>query len=163
LVDPEWRSAGDRLFGFVAGDIFGEAAGLSVANSGAEVSAVSNVDAGQIGVGAFVGLMERYNCIALSIARGLTLRLTQTTRRMVEGATLSAPGRIHAELLRQAQAGTAMTIQPMPMLSTFALHVQSTRETVSRTISALEKRGIIKRDGDALTVVAPHRLEELIF
>jgi CRP/FNR family transcriptional regulator, cyclic AMP receptor protein len=51
----------------------------------------------------------------------------------------------------------------MVTLSTFALHVQSTRETVSRTISALEKRGIIKRDGDALTVVAPHRLEELIF
>ncbi|MEK6638021.1 MAG: Crp/Fnr family transcriptional regulator [Pseudomonadota bacterium] len=148
---------------FVAGDIFGEAAGLSVATSGAEVLAVISVDAGQIGVGAFVGLMERYNCVALSVARGLTLRLTQTTRRMVEGATLSAPGRIHAELLRQARAGDAMTIQPMPVLSNFALHVQSTRETVSRTISALEKRGIIKRDADALIVVAPHRLEELIF
>lgn len=148
---------------FVAGDLFGEAAGLSVATSGAEVSAVANVDAGQIGVGAFVGLMERYNCIALSVAHALTLRLTQTTRRMVEGATLSAPGRIHAELLRQARIGAGMTIQPMPVLSTFALHVQSTRETVSRTISALEKRGIIKREGDALTVVAPHRLEELIF
>jgi CRP/FNR family transcriptional regulator, cyclic AMP receptor protein len=148
---------------FVAGDMFGEAAGLSVAHSGAEVSAVISVDAGQIGVGAFIGLMERYNCIALSVARALTLRLTHTTRRMVEGATLSAPGRIHAELLRQARAGSNMTIQPMPVLSNFALHVQSTRETVSRTISALEKRGIIRRDDDALVVVAPHRLEELIF
>jgi CRP/FNR family transcriptional regulator, cyclic AMP receptor protein len=82
---------------------------------------------------------------------------------MVEGATLSAPGRIHAELLRQARAGEAMTIRRMPILSTFALHVQTSRETVSRTISALEKRGIIKRDADTLTVVAPHRLEELIF
>jgi CRP/FNR family transcriptional regulator, cyclic AMP receptor protein len=151
------------IHNFVAGEMFGEAAGLSMSTSGAEVSAVANVDAGQIGVGVFIGLMERYNCIALSVAHALTLRLTQTTRRMVEGATLSAPGRIHAELLRQARAGTAMTIQPMPVLSNFALHVQSTRETVSRTISALEKRGIIKREGDALTVVAPHRLEELIF
>jgi CRP/FNR family transcriptional regulator, cyclic AMP receptor protein len=148
---------------FVAGDIFGEAAGLSVATSGAEVSAVESVEAGQIGVGAFVGLMEQYNCIALSVAHALTLRLTQTTRRMVEGATLSAPGRIHAELLRQARAGEAMTIRPMVTLSMFALHVQTSRETVSRTIGALEKRGIIKRDGDSLTVVAPHRLEELIF
>ena len=148
---------------FVEGDIFGEAAGLSVATSGAEVSAVVNVDAGQIGVSAFVGLMERYNCVALSVAHALTLRLTQTTRRMVEGATLSAPGRIHAELLRQARSGEAMTIRPMPILSTFALHVQTSRETVSRTISALEKRGIVRRDGDGLTVVAPHRLEELIF
>ena len=151
------------IHSFVAGDIFGEAAGLSVSTSGAEVTAVIGVDAGQIGVGAFVGLMERYNCIALSVAHALTRRLTQTTRRMVEGATLSAPGRIHAELLRQARAGEAMTIRRMPILSTFALHVQTSRETVSRTISALEKRGIIKRDADTLTVVAPHRLEELIF
>ena len=134
-----------------------------MATSGAEVSATMSVDAGQIGVGTFIGLMERYNCIALSVAHALTLRLTQTTRRMVEGATLSAPGRIHAELLRQARGGEAMTIRPMPILSSFALYVQTSRETVSRTISALEKRGIVRRDGDGLTVVAPHRLEELIF
>ena len=148
---------------FVAGDIFGEAAGLSVAASTAEVSAVVDVEAGHIGVGAFIGLMERYNCVALSVARALTLRLNQTTQRMVEGATLSAPGRIHAELLRQARAGTAMTIRPSPPHAQFALRVQSTRETVSRAISALEKSGIIKRDADGLTVVAPHRLEELIY
>ena len=49
------------------------------------------------------------------------------------------------------------------MLSEFALQVQSTRETVSRAINALEKRGIIRRDEQGLTVVAPHRLEELIY
>jgi CRP/FNR family transcriptional regulator, cyclic AMP receptor protein len=151
------------IHSFTAGDLFGEAAGLSIAASDAEVAVVSAVEAGQFAVGAFISLMERYNCVALSVARTLTQRLTQTTRRMVEGATLSAPGRIHAELLRQARAGADMTITPMPVLSNFALHVQSTRETVSRTIGALEKRGIIKRDGDGLTVVAPHRLEELIF
>ena len=31
-----------------------------------------------------------------------------------------------------------------------------------RAINALERRGIIRRDGDGLTVVAPHRLEEMI-
>jgi len=56
-----------------------------------------------------------------------------------------------------------MTIAPAPVLSQLALQVQSTRETVSRAISALEKRGIIRRDPQGLTVVAPHRLEELIY
>lgn len=148
---------------FVAGDMFGEAAGLPIAASAAEVSAVVDVEAGHICVGAFIGLMERYNCVALSVAHSLTLRLNQTTQRMVEGATLSAPGRIHAELLRQARAGTAMTIRPAPAHAHFALRVQSTRETVSRTISALERSGVIKRNADGLTVVAPHRLEELIY
>jgi len=49
------------------------------------------------------------------------------------------------------------------VLSQFALQVQSTRETVSRAINALEKRGIIRRDEHGLRVVAPHRIEELIF
>ena len=148
---------------FVAGDIFGEATGLSVTALAAEVSAVDDVETGHISVGAFIGLMERYHCVALSVARALTFRLNQTTQRMVEGATLSAPGRIHAELLRQARAGSAMTIRPSPPHAQFALRVQSTRETVSRTISALEKSGVIKRDADGLTVVAPHRLEDLIY
>jgi len=40
--------------------------------------------------------------------------------------------------------------------------VHSTRETVSRTINTLERRGIIHREDDALVIVAPHRLEEMV-
>ena len=43
-----------------------------------------------------------------------------------------------------------------------AVRVQSTRETVSRAVSALERRGIVRRDGDALVIVATQRLEELV-
>lgn len=148
---------------FSAGDLFGEAAGLSLAASAGEVSAVGEVDAGHYSASLFVGLMESYSCVALSVTRGLINRLRQTTRRLIEGATLSAIGRIHAELLRQAREGEAMTIRPTPVHAAFALQVQTSRETVSRTIIALERRGIIKRSGGGLTVVAPHRLEELIY
>jgi CRP/FNR family transcriptional regulator, cyclic AMP receptor protein len=148
---------------FLPGDMFGEATGLSVAATASEVTAVVSVEAARIAVSQFIALMEQHHCVALSVARALTLRLSQTSRRMVEGAMLSAPGRIHAELLRLARDGANMTISPAPVLALLALHVQSTRETVSRTISALEKRGIIRRDADSLRIVAPHRLEELVF
>jgi CRP/FNR family transcriptional regulator, cyclic AMP receptor protein len=148
---------------FLPGDMFGEATGLSVAATASEVTAVVSVEAARIAVGQFIALMEQHHCVALSVARALTRRLNQTSRRMVEGATLSAPGRIHAELLRQARASAQMTIRPAPVLALLALHVQSTRETVSRTINTLEKRGIIRRDAEALTIVAPHRLEELVY
>jgi CRP/FNR family cyclic AMP-dependent transcriptional regulator len=111
----------------------------------------------------FLEIMANYHCVALAVSRRLVERLSRITRRMVEGATLSAMGRIHAELLRQARAGDDMTIRPAPVLSQFALQVQSTRETVSRAINALEKRGIIVRDEQRLRVVAPHRLEELVY
>ena len=66
-------------------------------------------------------------------------------RRMVERTTLSATGRIYAELLRQANEADGRTIRPLPTMSELALIVQSTRETVSRTINDLERRGYIDR------------------
>lgn len=148
---------------FGKGAIFGEASLIGDSRSEHEVAAVDHVQASQFAAQTFVALMENYSCIALTMSRVLTARLQETTRQMVEIATLSAPGRIHAELLRQARATPGMAITPAPVLSEFALTVRSTRETVSRTISLLEKRGIIRRDKNALTIVAPHRLEELVY
>jgi CRP-like cAMP-binding protein len=148
---------------FGPGDLFGDASILGDALASEDVVAVEITDAAQFRSRDLIGLIENYSCVALAYSRAMTRRLHQTRRRMVEGATLSATGRIHAELLRQGQASGDFKISPMPVLSEFAMFVQSTRETVSRTISALEKRGIVRRDSEGLTIVAPHRLEEMIF
>lgn len=148
---------------FQMGDLFGEGGLFGQAATLSDVAAVEDVLAGTFPNHVFVGLMENYASIAFAISCLLTARLNAITRRLIEGATLSAAGRIHAELLRQARAGHAMTIRPGPVLSVFAQQVLSTRETVSRTINALQKRGIIRRDEDSLTIIAPHRLEELIY
>jgi len=145
------------------GDLFGENGLFETQAAPHDITAVVPARTGAFPNPQFLALMNTYNCVALAVSRRLVARLSHITRRMVEGATLSANGRIHAELLRQARAGEMMTIKPAPVLSAFALLVQSTRETVSRAISNLEKRGIIVRDEHALRVVAPHRLEELIF
>ncbi len=148
---------------FQAGALFGEGALFDFASESHEVAAVEPVDAGTFERHVFLALMSGYSCIALAVSRLLVARLAATTQRLIEGATLSAAGRIHAELLRQARASPDMTIRPAPVLATLALSVQSTRESVSRAINALQKRGIIRRDDFALTIVAPHRLEELIY
>ena len=148
---------------FRGGDIFGEGGLFQRHIAPGEVAAVLPVSAAAFPTAVFLALMASYSVIALAVSRLLVARLGETTRRLVEGATLSAVGRVHAELLRQARAGEGMTIRPAPVLATLALTVQSTRETVSRTISTLQKRGIIRRDEESLTVVAPHRLEELIY
>lgn len=148
---------------FRSGDMFGEAAVLSAYQTVDDIVAVDLVRTGRFGSATFIGLIENYPRVALAVSRRLTERLSVTTRRMVEGATLSAGGRIHAELLRLARAGDAMTITPAPVFTEFALRVHSTRETVSRAINALEKRGIVRRNGAGLIIVAPHRLEELVY
>ncbi|HYJ30421.1 MAG TPA: helix-turn-helix domain-containing protein, partial [Allosphingosinicella sp.] len=107
-------------------------------------------------------LAERHSCIGLALLRLMIERLQRTETRMYEHAALSAVGRIHAELLRRAREGADLTIRPAPILSELALHVSTSRETVSRAVNALDRRGIVRRTADALVVVAPDRLEELI-
>jgi CRP/FNR family transcriptional regulator, cyclic AMP receptor protein len=147
---------------FGRGDLFGEGVILGNQIATEDVVAIDLTEAGLFSAVHLVGLIENYSNVAIAVSRLLTQRLVQTRRRVVEGATLSASGRVHAELLRQGKASPGYRIVPAPVLTEFAQKVQSTRETVSRTISQLEKRGIIRRDADGLTIIAPHRLEELV-
>jgi DNA-binding IclR family transcriptional regulator len=78
---------------------------------------------------------------------------------MFERSALTARGRVCAELLRLALEAKDHTIRPAPVIAELALRAATTRETASRTVNGLERRGIIRRDADALVVIAPHRLE----
>ena len=147
---------------YAPGDLFGDLHDVEGASTADEVIAVTHIEAGRIRQQDFVTLLENHPALALAVLRQVTARLSRTARRMVERTTLSATGRIYAELLRQARAQDGRTISPVPTMTELALIVQSTRETVSRTINDLERRGYITRDKDAMMIIAPHRVEELI-
>jgi CRP/FNR family cyclic AMP-dependent transcriptional regulator len=150
------------LHAIAPGEFFGDLAGSGGDRSGAQVEALSEGAALHFAASVMVRLMESYPAVSLALARHLSARISAMRQRMVETALLSATGRIAAELLRLAKAGGG-TIRPVPVFSELALQVQSTRETVSRTVSSLEKRGILKRGEGGLDLVAPHRLEELVY
>lgn len=112
---------------------------------------------------AVLRLMETYPGVAVAIARQLARRLAALRQRMLDNTLLSATGRICAELKRLAEASDDRVIRPLPVFAELAQRVQSTRETVSRTVSRLERRGVVQRTDGGLAVVAMHRLEELIY
>lgn len=147
---------------FAAGDFFGALGELDPELQGADVIAVEDVRALLINGPDLVALAELHGCIGLALSRLLLERLRRTTTRMFEQAALSAVGRVYAELLRQARQAQDLTIRPAPVLADLAIHVATTRETVSRAVNGLVRRGIIRRSDDELVVVAPHRLEELV-
>lgn len=144
------------------GDFFGPVSPPYSAQHDADVVAVEQVSAFLLEGGVLALLAEQHGCIGLALLRVMVDRLQQTASRMYEHVALSAIGRVHAELLRQARQSCDLAIRPAPVLSDLALRVATTRETTSRAVNALERRGIIRRDADALIVIAPHRLEELI-
>jgi CRP-like cAMP-binding protein len=159
-----WSAEGQMVLlqEFGPGDLFGALGELDPTPHQVEVVAVEGVSAFLLAATDLVFLAERHGVIGLALARLLLRRLRTATTRVYERSALTAAGRVHAELLRLAGEAENLTIRPAPVLSELAVRVGSTRETVSRAVNMLERRGIIRREAGALIVVSPRLLEELI-
>jgi len=99
--------------------------------------------------------------IAGGMAHLLARQLDRAMDRMVMRTTYTAAGRVYAELL--ALAGEADRIVPPPQVTALALSANTTRETASRAIAALIRRGIVSREEDAFIILAPRMLQEMVF
>lgn len=77
-------------------------------------------------------------------------------RRVVNLGTLSVRGRLHAELLEQAQqAGVSSDealLSPAPRQQDLALLLGTSREEVAREMSRLTRLGLLKREGRNLRI-----------
>lgn len=147
---------------FLPGDLFGALTAAEDPASVGDVVAVEDTRTAVFLALDFLTLAEQHSSLGLALARTLTRQLRAATERMVARTTLTAAGRIHAELLRLADQGDGRTIAPPPVLAVLAQRVQTTRETASRTVNALERRSIVRREGDALVIVDRTRLEDLV-
>lgn len=94
--------------------------------------------------------------LAMSFAR----QLESTFARLDARSTLSSKGRIYAELIRRA--GKDIAIAPPPVVAELAHVAQTTRETASRAIAEIERRGIITRSAARLTINSPRLLADLV-
>lgn len=148
---------------FGPGDLFGPLGPRDPMAYDCDVVALEPCRAAVFSATDFLQLMEAHSSVGLAVSRMLLRQLRAAAGRMVERTTLSAAGRIHAELLRMAaRVGGRAVIDPAPSPTDLAKRVQSTRETVSRTLHSLERRGVVRWEGGALLIVAPRRLEEMI-
>ena len=53
-------------------------------------------------------------------------------------------------------------IRPAPVLSALAIGVNTTRETASRALASLVRRGIVERTDEGLKIISRRMLEELV-
>jgi CRP/FNR family cyclic AMP-dependent transcriptional regulator len=146
------------------GTIIGELAALTDRRRTSEIIAETDCELASYSAAGFLALMQQYGELGLALSRILARRVHHTTQRMFELSALSAPGRVYAEILRMSEsssAGRTRIIQPIPSLTAVALRVNTTRETVSRTVSDLERRGLLRRRENALELVDPDHLARL--
>lgn len=105
-------------------------------------------------------LLQEEARIGSGLAKILGRQYNAVLDRMAARITLAANGRVFAELLHEA--GEEGSISPPPVIAALALSAQTTRETGSRAINALERRGIIRRDDQRLEILSRNLLEELV-
>jgi CRP-like cAMP-binding protein len=153
------------LDGFSGGTIFGEMAAFGLNERSASVYSSTKVTVASFSAETFKAIMAEFGTLGIKMAQVLTSRVKHTTMRMYELSAMSANGRVYAELLRMAQSSNSpqtLTIDKMPHKTRIAQKIHSTRETVSRAISDLQHRGIVKVDGKKIQIIAPERLKELL-
>ena len=97
---------------------------------------------------------------ATAIARRYARQSHVMMTRLAARSTLTASGRLCARLIELA--GPDLVIRPTPMVSELAVTVQTTRETASRALSTLERRGIIRRASDHWAIQSLRLLEDQI-
>jgi CRP-like cAMP-binding protein len=141
---------------YAPGEFFG-ALGGAIETAEAEVAALEESRLAVFHTVDFFSLAERYGCVGLALSRALLRQLAMATAQVVARTTLTAAGRVYQRLLDLA--GPSDRIEPAPVLAHLAEEVHTTRETASRAVHALERRGIVRRDGRALVIVSRRRLE----
>jgi CRP-like cAMP-binding protein len=97
----------------------------------------------------------------------LTAIVRAATDRIVDLSTLGANNRVQAEILRRAldteedEEGNPI-ISPIPVHGEVASRVSTTRETVARVLNDLARKGIVRREREALVVTDLGRLEIMV-
>ncbi len=149
------------------GGFFGELAALDGAPRSASVMAISDSMVATLPPEVFLRVIRDHSSVAMQVLWRLTAIVRAATDRIVDLSTLGANNRVQAEILRRAMdagmddEGRAV-ITPIPVHSDLASRVSTTRETVARVLNDLARKGIVKRDRNALIVEDVGRLELLV-
>ncbi len=145
-------------------DMFGEVSAIDGKARAATVEAEEDCDLAILPRDQFQRLLAAHPAFASAVMRRLSGHLRRLTERVYEFSTLSVQARVHAELLRLAVPagdGEAL-ISPAPLLVDLAARVSTHREAVSRVISGLQEKGILRREGSVIRILELNWLQRLL-
>lgn len=149
-----------------AGGSFGELAAIDGGKRSANVVAIDATTTAIMPAPTFLATLAEHPEVTLALLKRLARMVRMSTGRIMDLSTLGAHNRIYAELLRLARKsgirdGTAL-LQPIPVHSDLAARVSTTRETVARVLSDLQRSGLLRREKNALAITDTERLSTMV-
>ena len=147
------------------GEVFGEMAPLDEVPRSTDVITLTNTTVANMPANDFVTLMQTQPLAGICLAKLMARRLRQLNRRLRLRESDST-SRVADILLFLAEGQghvqpEGIDIPNLPHRELSSLSGMA-RETVTRVLGKLEKKGLIKRDHDTLCIVDIHALERLL-
>jgi CRP/FNR family cyclic AMP-dependent transcriptional regulator len=137
-----------------------------LARSEADVVTLSPCVVAVLDPAGFLALLREEPVVALRVMRGLAARVRELSERVIDLSTVGVPQRLHAALLRLAQASGVVDnrarIDPLPTHLELANQISTAREQVTRELGILARSGVVVKDGRALVVPDVRRLQGLV-
>lgn len=160
-LSPNGKDIWHNLLG--PGTTFGEMAALTGRARNANVVAVRATHVAVVSRAEMMVLLKSDPSIAIWLLTEMAERLQQANEMIRSLVAQSLSQRVRAELARLAQpvaedAGR-LAIEPAPNLSEIARRLNTDRENVSREVSALTARGILRKEADRIVILDPEFLK----
>ncbi len=149
-----------------SGAHFGELAALDGQPRSASAEALVESLLASLESHRFLEVLETHPSVAIKVMRHLAGIVRSSTDRIMDLSTLAAHNRVQAEILRRSRlsldAGGPAAVSPVPKFGDLASRVSTTRETVSRVINDLARKGVLERTPDSLVVLDLDRLKSMV-
>ena len=166
LLAVFWTEEGREIVfsRFPVGAHFGELAALDGAPRSLAVVARTEARVLSLRRESFLALIEEVPVVRDRVIRDLVARIRSLTERNMEMTTLSVEQRVCNYLLRLAvehgKLAAGAVIDNAPTHAEIAGSVGANREMVSRSISKLSRRGVIKSARQQITILDPEALSQ---
>ncbi len=152
--DPEGREIILTILGEY--EYFGEMSLLDGENPSANVAAMEDTELFYLGREQFMQLIEYNPKITYAILEGLIKRLRAADDKIKSLSLLKAEGKIVSAIIQLAELSGVMkqglVEVDLPFQHDIANIAGTSRETVSRVLHSLEKKGLIQLDGSKIRI-----------
>jgi CRP-like cAMP-binding protein len=149
-----------------AGGWFGDFAAIDGLSRSADIVALEDSLVAAMGPGVFRELLHEHPAVCDRMLHRLVSSVRELTERVFDLSTLGVQNRVHAEVLRLArEAGVDANmarIDPAPKHTEIASQVSTSREQVTRELSAMGRQGLVQRSGSALVIPDVARIEKIV-